>query len=140
MRRATVIFAYTVAACVILGTVVVYGLTAGPLAQRLGLSSAHPQGVMTLGAHAWGRALALALQDAGLRVLVVDANPSHIAQARMDGLKVYFGNVLADNAAEGRIYLDKVVADFPESKYVGEARKALSHAANGIETDVARSP
>ena len=85
---------------VILGTVVVYGLTAGPLAQRLGLSSAHPQGVMTLGAHAWGRALALALQDAGLRVLVVDANPSHIAQARMDGLKVYFGNVLADNADE----------------------------------------
>jgi hypothetical protein len=85
---------------VIVGTVVVYGLTAGPLAQRLGLSSAHPQGIMMLGAHAWGRALALALKEAGLRVLVVDANPSHIAQARMDGLNVYFGNVLADNADE----------------------------------------
>ena len=68
--------------------------------RRLGLASAHPQGVMMVGAHAWGRELALALKAAGLRVLVVDANPSHIARARMDGLKVYLGNVLADNADE----------------------------------------
>ncbi|MFN8374330.1 MAG: hypothetical protein U0694_15815 [Anaerolineae bacterium] len=53
---------------VVIGTVVVYGLTAGkPLAQRLKLSQANPQGTLIVGAYDWARALAHALNKAGIQ-------------------------------------------------------------------------
>jgi len=84
----------------VIATVSVYGLTAGPVARRLGLSTANPQGALIIGAQPWARMLALALQNAGVRIVVADTNASAIATARMAGLPVYLGNVLADHSEE----------------------------------------
>jgi NhaP-type Na+/H+ or K+/H+ antiporter len=81
---------------VIIGTVVVYGFTAFPLAKRLGLAEDDPQGVLIAGAHPGARAIAHALHDAGLAVLMVDTNPWNIQTARMEGLRTRLGNILAE--------------------------------------------
>lgn len=85
---------------VIVGTVVLYGLGAGPLARRLGLARANPQGVLFVGAHAWVRAMASALKAEGVPVLLVDSNHHNSAAARMAGLRVHHGSILAEHTAE----------------------------------------
>src|SRR5262249_57652054 len=49
---------------VIVGTVVIYGLTAFPVARRLGLAGLNPQGGLVASAHPGARALAAALPGA----------------------------------------------------------------------------
>jgi NhaP-type Na+/H+ or K+/H+ antiporter len=83
---------------VIAGTVAFYGLVGRPLAIRLGLAQVNPSGVVIVGAHAAGRALARALGDLGLPTLLVDTNLRRIRAARMDGLRAYHGSVLSDEA------------------------------------------
>lgn len=85
---------------VIVSTVVVYGLTAFPLARRLGLASQDPQGVLIASAHAGARAIAHALQSADFRVVLVDTNHANIRAARMEGLSTYYANILSDHAME----------------------------------------
>ena len=85
---------------VIAGTVAIYGLAGRPLALRLGLAERNPNGVLFIGAHPFARALASALQRAGLPVMVVDTNMAHVGAARMEGLPVYHGSVLSDQADE----------------------------------------
>lgn len=85
---------------VIIGTVTLYGLTAGPVARWLRIAEANPQGVLIVGAYAWARPIAGLLQAAGFRVLLVDTNLANIAAARMAGLPVYHGNILTDRALE----------------------------------------
>ncbi|MEZ4670795.1 MAG: sodium:proton antiporter [Anaerolineae bacterium] len=85
---------------VIIGTVVIYGLTAGPLAKRLGLSQSNPQGTLIVGAHRWARAIAQVLKKAGFTVLLVDTNWMNVQQARMDGLNVVYGNILSGQTDE----------------------------------------
>ncbi|MEK9863501.1 MAG: sodium:proton antiporter [Verrucomicrobiota bacterium] len=82
---------------VIVGTGLVYGLTAGPVARWLGVSNPDPQGVLIAGAHTLGRSLGKVLKESGFRVLMVDNNPQNIHQARMDGLPVHFGSILGDH-------------------------------------------
>ncbi len=81
---------------VIISTVFVYGLTAGWVARRLGLSVRDPQGVLIVSAHAAARAVGHALTKAGLRVRLVDTNLEHIKQARMEGLPTYYANILSE--------------------------------------------
>jgi len=81
---------------VIISTVAIYGLTAGPLAYRLGLAQPTPQGVLILGAHEWAREMALALQRLSIPVLLVDANRGHVSDARLAGLPAEHANVLSD--------------------------------------------
>ncbi|NLS91031.1 MAG: hypothetical protein GXX96_02450 [Planctomycetaceae bacterium] len=85
---------------VIIGTVSVYGLTIGPLAQRLGLASPNPQGIVILSAHPGARAIALKVKEAGFRVLMVDSNPDNIRVARMEGLSTWLGSILSHQAIE----------------------------------------
>lgn len=80
---------------VIIGTVIVYGLSAGPLAARLGLAQPNPQGTLIIGAHAWARKIAAALNKAGFYVLLVDTNWNNVTAAKMDGLNVTYGNALS---------------------------------------------
>lgn len=77
----------------IVWTVVVYGLTLSPLARRLGLASPNPQGILFAGASPLVRAIALAVQDEGFPVVVVDTNHQHAAAARMAGLSVHFASI-----------------------------------------------
>jgi len=81
---------------VVVATVSIYGLSAGPLARRLGLAEQNPQGVLVVGAYPGARAIAHALQENGFRVMLVDNNHWHIKQARMEGLPTYFGNILSE--------------------------------------------
>lgn len=85
---------------IIIGTVIVYGLTGGPLARRLGLAATNPQGALIVGANPIGRALGMALADLGQPVLIVDSNYTRIGAARMDGLPTWYGNILSETTLE----------------------------------------
>jgi NhaP-type Na+/H+ or K+/H+ antiporter len=84
----------------IMGTVAVYGLTAPIVARRVGVADMNPQGLLIVGADRWIRAVAETLQKKGISVLLVDTNRQHASAARMAGLRVYNGSVLADHALE----------------------------------------
>jgi hypothetical protein len=81
---------------VIITTVLVYGLTAMPVARWLKVSQPSPQGALIVGAHAWAIQIGLALKQAGLRVLMVDTNPLNAQAAAHAGLETYTGSVLAE--------------------------------------------
>ncbi len=85
---------------VIIGTVVIYGLTAGPLARRLGLAEMNPQGLLLVGAHKGARMLAKILQEAGFKVVMVDTNPRNCSMAEDEGLRAYCGNILYEDFIE----------------------------------------
>ncbi|MEM6336969.1 MAG: NAD-binding protein, partial [Bacteroidota bacterium] len=82
---------------VIVGTVTIYGLTAGPLARRLGLSMPNPQGVVFVGAHRWAVRLGEALKALGVDVLLLDTNREHIDAAEAAGLRAMQENVLNES-------------------------------------------
>lgn len=83
----------------IVGTVVVYGLTAFPLARRLGLATSDPQGVLILGANKLARMVGIAIQEAGFPVLLVDTNHWNISTARMEGLRTKNADILNEDTA-----------------------------------------
>lgn len=85
---------------VIAGTVTLYGLTASPVANFLGVAQPNPKGVLIVGAHRWARAVASALKKEGAPVLLADTNYALVSAARLEGLKAYHGNVLSDHARE----------------------------------------
>ena len=81
---------------VIVGTVTVYGLSLMPVARWLGLAHPDPQGVLFVGAHAWARRVAAALHERGVRVMLIDANPRNVREARRLGLDALAANVLSE--------------------------------------------
>lgn len=81
---------------VIIGTVVLYGLTAYPLAIRLGIASANPQGLLLGGANALARAIANGVQSVGMPVTLVDSSIDNVRASRKSGLNVYHANILSD--------------------------------------------
>ncbi|TWT46570.1 cation:proton antiporter [Botrimarina hoheduenensis] len=86
---------------VIVGTVLTYGLTLGPLARRLGLSRDDPQGVLFAGASTIVRQIAQALEAEGVRAMLVDTNPQNVAAARMNGLNVHYASIGSDFVVQG---------------------------------------
>lgn len=73
---------------VIVGTIVLQGLSAGALVRALGLRQARPTGWLIVGAHALSRALARALAPEGSPpVVLVDTNRQHVAEATQQGLR-----------------------------------------------------
>jgi CPA1 family monovalent cation:H+ antiporter len=85
---------------VIIGTVGVYGLTARPLARRLGVAEPEPQGLLIVGADELGRAIAKAIQEEGYAVKLIDSNRENVSAARLDGLRTRHGNVLSESLQE----------------------------------------
>jgi hypothetical protein len=87
--------------------VTVYGLTAAPLARRLGLSNPNPQGVVFASAHPGARAVARGVKAAGFPVLLIDNNRGNINSARMEDLPTSYASILSehalDAAEEGRL-------------------------------------
>lgn len=83
---------------VIVGTVVLQSFTAAPLARLLGVADPEPEGVLIVGANAFSRALAKALQAAEFRVLLADGSWEGLRPARMDGIGTYHGNPMSDHA------------------------------------------
>jgi NhaP-type Na+/H+ or K+/H+ antiporter len=83
---------------VIVGTVAVYGLTAAPLARRLGLSNPSPQGILFASAHPGARAIARAVEAAGFPVLLVDNDRGNETAARLEGFRTAFTSILSEQA------------------------------------------
>ncbi|MBC7965373.1 MAG: sodium:proton antiporter, partial [Fuerstia sp.] len=81
---------------VIMMTVAVYGLTAAPLARKLGLSALDPQGLLIAGASQTARAIAKAISKEGIRVVLVDTRYQRIAKAREAGLNVCYASILSE--------------------------------------------
>ena len=84
----------------VIGTVVVYGLATAPIARRLGLSDQNPQGLLIAGAAPWAAELALAVQQEGFRVLLVDTNFGHVSRARLKGLAAEPANITSEHLRE----------------------------------------
>jgi Trk K+ transport system NAD-binding subunit len=83
---------------VIIGTVLLQSFTARPLAQWLGVAEPEPKGFLFIGANIVARAMAKALVQNGLRVLVADPSRSDISAAKMDGIATYLGNPISEHA------------------------------------------
>lgn len=83
---------------IIVGTVLVYGLGARPLARRLGLAAKNTSGILFAGAGNWARAAAKILHDDGHRVLLLDTNYVNVSAAKMLGLEAHRANILSEFA------------------------------------------
>jgi NhaP-type Na+/H+ or K+/H+ antiporter len=80
----------------IFGTVLVYGLTAAPVARLLRVAAQADTTVLIVGGHAWARAIGEALRDAGASVRIWTGLPSEQAAAREAGLDADRGRLIVD--------------------------------------------
>lgn len=79
-------------------TVAVYGLGVGRLAERLGLATTNPQGVVFAGSQQWVRQAAGALGEVGVPTILVSQDDGELQLARMEGVRTERSNILSDYA------------------------------------------
>ena len=82
---------------VIAVTVIVQGLTGGPLASLLGVRRASNSGYVILGANDLSRAFGRVLRDAGQEVLLLESNPDACRAAEKEGFRVLYGTGLSES-------------------------------------------
>ncbi len=82
----------------VFATVILHGFSIGPLARRLRLAATGPEGVLIVGATAWGLELAKSLNEQDVQVTVADTDWRRLRKARLDGVDVFFGEVLSESA------------------------------------------
>ncbi len=75
-----------IAFVVIFGTVVLYGLTAAPVARLLGVAGAGGTVVLIVGGHRWAREISKALKAAGVGVRLWTGDPAEQRAAKEAGL------------------------------------------------------
>ncbi|MEN7549914.1 cation:proton antiporter [Rapidithrix thailandica] len=85
---------------IILGTVVIQGLTAKPIANLLGVTQKEPNGVLFLGANETARFMAKVLKAKGIPVLLSDTSKANINEAKSAWLPVYEGSILSESNIE----------------------------------------
>jgi NhaP-type Na+/H+ or K+/H+ antiporter len=83
---------------IIIGTVVIQGLTGRVVARALGIADPEPTGVLIVGANALALTYGEALQKAGHNVLVASTGWDGISEARMKGLPVFYGSPVSSYA------------------------------------------
>jgi len=83
---------------VIIVTVLVHGLTLGPLARKLGLAAKKANGLLIVGASPWTQALAQKLHELKVNVMVTDGSYHRIQPVREAGINVYHGEILSEHA------------------------------------------
>lgn len=81
---------------IIVGTVVLQGSTAKPIARLLKVEREEPRGYLIAGANENARFTANFLRDHGISVLLADTSKANVREAQRQGLEVYEGNVLGD--------------------------------------------
>ncbi|HEC13637.1 MAG TPA: sodium:proton antiporter [Acidiferrobacteraceae bacterium] len=84
----------------IIATVFLHGFSIGIVARRLDLAASSRKGVLIVGASPWSTQLAKLLKDLGVGVLMVDSAWHRLRPARLDGIPVYFGEMLSESAEE----------------------------------------
>lgn len=83
---------------IIILTVLAHGLTLGPLARRMSLAAQEENGLLIVGASPWSLALAKTLKDLKMDVVVSDGSYQRLKPIRMNGIKVYYGEILSEHA------------------------------------------
>lgn len=83
---------------VIVVTVVIQSITATPLAMLLKVKEADDNGYLFIGANSVARAIAKAFISKNIPVVMTDTSWENIRAARMDNLKVYYGNPVSEHA------------------------------------------
>lgn len=103
----------------VFATVVAHGFTIKPLSQRLNLATKGPEGVLIAGANPWSLGLAKAIHELGVPVVIADSNWRRLRAARLEGLKVYFGEVLSEHADHrlDHSQLGHLIASTPNDAY-----------------------
>lgn len=85
---------------VIFVTVLAHGLSIGRVARRLGLAAESDNGLLIVGASPWTCALAQVLKKLEIDVLLVDGVYHSLKEARMQGIEVYYGEILSEHAEQ----------------------------------------
>ncbi|RVV99435.1 sodium:proton antiporter [Mesobaculum littorinae] len=83
-------------------TVIIHGFTLAPVARALGLTAAETPGVLIVGGSRLTVALAEALKENKVPVLLTDPNRTSLRAAREAGIPTFFGDILSE-AAEHRV-------------------------------------
>lgn len=83
---------------VIVVTVILQSLTAAPLAHLLKVRESARNGFLFIGANSVARELAKALASRDIPVVLTDTSWEHVRAARMDNLRVYYGNPVSEHA------------------------------------------
>ena len=111
---------------VVAGTVVVYGLGAGPLSRQLRVKVPEPTGVALIGAPSWAVQLGRRLQQAEVGVLVISTDEEEIHEAQRADLLVYNGRLahkdLEETVEALGIRLALAVSDREELNAFGSER------------------
>jgi len=85
---------------VIIATILVYGLSAIPLARMLGLAEKDPQGILIAGVNKLSTEIALTLKKYKIKVALVDMNWEKVTNARLQGIETYFGSIVSEATIE----------------------------------------
>jgi NhaP-type Na+/H+ or K+/H+ antiporter len=85
---------------IVISTVLAHGLSLGRIARKLGLAAGSDSGLLIVGASPFTCELALTLQKLQVDVLMVDRDYDALKLARMQGIEVYYGEFLSDQAEE----------------------------------------
>jgi NhaP-type Na+/H+ or K+/H+ antiporter len=91
----------------IFGTVALYGLTAVPVARRLGVAGSGGRVALVVGGHDWAREIGAALQRAGIGVRLWTGDADAQAAARAAGMDADRGRMMVD-AVTREAELDEV--------------------------------
>lgn len=92
---------------VIISTILVYGLSAIPLAKILKLSDPNPQGLLIAGINKVSIGIHNVLKQFNIRVLLVDTNWDKVTNARQIGIETEFGSIVSEKTTES-INLDGI--------------------------------
>lgn len=84
----------------IVGTVILQGASAKPIAKLLKVEREEPRGFLVAGANENARFLGRYLKDKGADIILADTSKTNQKEARRMGFEVYEGSILSDNVYE----------------------------------------
>src|SRR5690554_7837317 len=87
---------------IIIGTVLLQSLTSRPIARLLKVAEPAPVGFLIIGANPVARAIAEVLHKNDYSLTVIDTNWGNIKEARMMGLKTFYGHPVSSYADRER--------------------------------------
>ncbi|MCC2593538.1 cation:proton antiporter [Tessaracoccus sp. OS52] len=114
---------------VIVCTVAIYGLGVGRLAERLGLATTSPQGVLFVGGARWIVEMAKTLDEADVTTTIVDREYARLSAARRAGLKSVTANILSDYAVKDMELagIRTLIAATPDDEVNATAAREFAH-------------
>lgn len=92
---------------IIIGTVIIQGATAKPIAKFLKVVHKRPNGILFVGADQMTRMIAFYLKRMGIPVLLSDTSSSNIKDAKALGLDTFEGSLLVDKAVTEEVDLSE---------------------------------